>query len=87
MIDRAHAARPDALRRRLPEDDPDAGLDLAEAVVRVSVAALFSDGPLVLSGPDPGPRRRLRVRRGVVDVVPRDSATWSVSGASVPFGA
>ena len=73
VIDRARAVRPDALRRRLreaTEDEVDAGLDLAEAVVRVSVAALYRNGPLVLSGPDPGARRRLRVRGGGLDVVP-----------------
>lgn len=87
VIDRARAARPDALRRRFEETPDGDGLDLAEAVVRVSVAALYGDGPLVLTGPDPGVRRRLRVRRGVVDVVPCDATAWSVSGASVPFGA
>ncbi|WP_433024820.1 hypothetical protein [Actinomycetospora sp. CA-053990] len=90
VIDRARAARPDALRRRFraaTEDDADTGLALAEAVVRVSVATLYGGGPLVLTGPDPGARRRLRVRGGDLDVVPCDATTWSVSGASVPFGA
>jgi hypothetical protein len=92
VIDRARAARPDALHRRLREAtdddaDADARLDLAEAVVLVSVAALYGDGPLVLTGPDPGAPRRLRVRGGDLDVVPCDATTWSVSGASVPFGA
>jgi len=65
----ARAARPGLLHRLAgPAED----LELADAVVRVSVAALHRDGPLLLVGPDPGPPRRLLAHGGVaVDVVPR----------------
>jgi len=79
VIDRARAARPGELRRRWEETPDDDGLDLAEVVVRVSVAALYRDGPLFLAGPDPGEPRRLLARDGVaVEVVPRPGAGWSV---------
>ncbi|GAA4784517.1 hypothetical protein GCM10023200_17710 [Actinomycetospora chlora] len=65
---------------------PGEDLALAEALVAASVLAL--DGPVVLSGPDPGaPRRVLAHGHVPVDVVPRPSVGWGVSGASVPFGA
>jgi hypothetical protein len=68
------------------DEGPAEDLDLADALVRASVLAL--DGGVVLTGPDPGTPRRLLAHGHVpVDVVPRASATWSVSGASVPFGA
>jgi hypothetical protein len=67
--------------------------DLADAIVRVSVAALVDGEPLVLAGPDPGAPRRLLVHGEVpLDVVPTAGCRWSVGrhprqGASVPFGA
>ncbi|WP_433787980.1 hypothetical protein ACQPX6_14320 [Actinomycetospora sp. CA-101289] len=76
VVARARAARPGLLHRLA---EPAEGLDLADAVVRVSVAALHRDGPLLLAGPDPGRPRRLTAQRGVpVDVVPRTGAGWSV---------
>lgn len=72
------------------------GDTLADAIVRVSVAALLDRAPLVLTGPEPGPARRLLVHGDVpVDVVPVGGPCWSVTrrphpvrqGASVPFGA
>jgi hypothetical protein len=76
VVARARAARPELLHRLAgPADD----LDLADAVVRVSAAALHREGPLLLVGPDPGAPRRLTAQRGVpVDVVPRTGAGWSV---------
>jgi hypothetical protein len=69
VVARARAARPALLHRLAgPAED----LELADAVVRVSVAALHRDGPLLLVGPDPGRPRRLLAHGGVpVDVVPR----------------
>ncbi|WP_116707536.1 hypothetical protein [Actinomycetospora cinnamomea] len=78
VVARAGAARPGELGRRLSDAPPD-GLDLAEAVVRVSVLALERGHPVVLAGPDPGRARRLHAHGGVaVDVVPRPGAAWSV---------
>jgi len=76
VVARARAARPELLHRLAgPADD----LDLADALVRVSVAALYRDGPLLLVGPDPGERRRLTAQgRVAVDVLPRPGTGWSV---------
>jgi hypothetical protein len=78
----ARARRAGVLAGTAPGED----LALAEALVAASVLAL--DGPVVLAGPDPGVPRRLLAHGHVpVDVVPRASVGWGVSGASVPFGA
>jgi hypothetical protein len=68
VVARARAARPELVHGlAAPADD----LDLADALVRVSAAALHRDGPLLLAGPDPGEARRLTAQRRVaVDVVP-----------------
>lgn len=66
------------------------GDTLADAVVRLSVAALHDDTPIVLTGPEPGPARRLLAHGRVpVDVRPVAGSCWSVArrGSSVPFGA
>ncbi|GAA4914188.1 hypothetical protein EV188_11014 [Actinomycetospora succinea] len=66
------------------------GDTLADAIVRVSIAALLDRAPIVLAGPEPGPARRLLAHGDVpIDVVPVDAAQWNVTrrGASVPFGA
>ncbi|HSK59693.1 MAG TPA: hypothetical protein VK935_11645 [Actinomycetospora sp.] len=69
VVARARAARPELLHRLA---EPADGLDLADALVRVSARALHRDGPLRLTGPDPGEPRRLTAQRRVpVDVVPR----------------
>ncbi|MHC1557416.1 hypothetical protein ACR9E3_00575 [Actinomycetospora sp. C-140] len=86
VVERARAARPGVLGRGCDAVSTD-DLDLADALVRASVATLGGDG-VVLAGPDPGGPRRLLAHGHVpVEVVPRDGAGWSVSGASVPFGA
>jgi hypothetical protein len=79
VVARARAARPELLHRLAgPADD----LELADAVVRVSVAALLTGDPLVLTGPHPGGARRLVAHGDVaVDVVPTAGAGWSVSAA------
>jgi hypothetical protein len=76
VVERARAARPELPGLLAgPADD----LDLADAVVRVSVTALYRDGPLLLVGPDPGAPRRVRAHGRVpVDVVPRAGEAWSV---------
>lgn len=76
IVARARAARPGTP----PVDTaPADGLALAEAVVRVAVTARYRGGPVLLSGPDPGPARRLTTRDGVaVDVVPRAGTAWGV---------
>ncbi|MDD7937604.1 hypothetical protein PHK61_04115 [Actinomycetospora lutea] len=72
------------------------GDTLADAIVRLSVAAFHDASPLVLAGPDPGAPRRLLVHGTVpLDVVPVAASCWRVTrrphqerrGASVPFGA
>jgi hypothetical protein len=77
VVARARAARAELLPRLAGPAD---GLELADALVRTSAAALVRGDPLVLAGPHPGGPRRLVAHGDVpVDVVPRAGANWSLS--------